>query len=76
MARNKIRIWYDKEGDYLEVLFGGPDIGTFEETAHDAVMVRLNLEKEVTGFSVLGVTKLDKAYLDLSLEPVEEEAET
>jgi hypothetical protein len=36
--RNKI--WYDKEGDYLEVLFE-KKAGYFKETENDAVMEKL-----------------------------------
>jgi len=69
MARDKVRIWYDKEGDYLEVLFKD-EAGTFEETEDDQVMVRLNLRGEVIGFSIMSLSKLEDDYLDLVLKPV------
>ena len=34
----EIKIWYDEEGDYLEVLFERK-AGYFRETSNDAVMV-------------------------------------
>ena len=72
MARkHNLKLWYDKEGDYLEVLFND-EAGTFEETDHDQVMVRLNKRKEVTGFSILSLSKLEEAFLDLNLEPASE----
>ncbi|KKK69615.1 hypothetical protein LCGC14_2932270 [marine sediment metagenome] len=33
----EIKVWYDKEGDYLEVLFAQRE-GYFKETENDAVM--------------------------------------
>jgi hypothetical protein len=75
MARKqKLTLWYDKEGDYLEVLFNEDEPGTFEETAHDQVMVRLNLRNEVIGFSILSLSKLEEPYLDLALEKTTEPA--
>jgi hypothetical protein len=35
-----VTIWYDHEGDYLEVLFERK-AGYFKETAHDAVMEKV-----------------------------------
>ena len=39
----KIKIWYDKEGDYLEVLFERK-MGYFRETENDAVMEKVDKE--------------------------------
>jgi hypothetical protein len=52
-----IRIWYDHEGDYLEVLFEHK-AGYFRETAHDAVMEKVDGEGNLLGFSILKVTAL------------------
>ena len=53
----KIRIWYDKEGDYLEVLFERK-AGYFRETENDAVMERLDGQGNIIGFSILKVSAL------------------
>ena len=41
--RKKIKIWDDKEGDYLEVLFERK-AGYFRETENDAVMEKVDEE--------------------------------
>jgi len=53
------KIWYDKEGDYLEVLFEQGK-GYFRETENDAVMERVDEEGNVIGFSILKVSVLKK----------------
>jgi len=55
----QIKIWYDREGDYLEVLF---DIkpGFFKETNNDAVMEKIDKEGNILGFSILKVSSLQK----------------
>lgn len=37
---DKVKIWYDKEADYLEVLFEARE-GYFQETENEAVMEKL-----------------------------------
>ena len=53
----EISIWYDKEGDYLEVLFEKKK-GYFKETEMDAVMEKIDEEGNVIGFSILKVSAL------------------
>ena len=53
----EIKIWYDKEGDYLEVIFERK-IGYFRETENDAVMERVDEEGNILGFSILKVSAL------------------
>ncbi len=52
-----IRVWYDAEGDYLEVLFDQKK-GYFRETEHDAVMEKVDSQGNSIGFSVLKVSAL------------------
>ena len=58
MATN-LKIWFDKEGDFLEVLFSDQP-GYMQETENDAIMTRVDLQGNVLGFSILGVSKLQK----------------
>jgi len=58
MAAN-LKIWFDKEGDFLEVVFSD-QLGYMEETENDAVMKRVDDKGNVLGFSVLGVSQLQK----------------
>lgn len=55
----KLKIWFDAEADFLEVRFSDA-AGTMKETAHDAVMERVDEQGRVTGFSILGVSRLRK----------------
>ena len=55
-----ITIWYDHEGDYLEVLFERK-AGYFRETVNDAVMEKVDGEGNVLGFSILKVSALKGA---------------
>ena len=59
MMPGKLKIWFDAEADFLEVRFSDA-AGTMKETAHDAVMERVDEQGRVTGFSILGVSRLRK----------------
>ena len=43
MARDKVRVWYDREGDYLEVMFDLETPGYFRDTQDDRVMEKVEL---------------------------------
>jgi uncharacterized protein YuzE len=51
--------WYDKEADYLEVLFDTRE-GYFQETENDAVMEKIDKDGNIVGFSVLNVSRLSQ----------------
>ena len=53
----EIKVWYDKEGDYLEVLLE-KKAGYFKETENDAIMEKIDNEGNVIGFSILKVSAL------------------
>jgi len=62
-----IKIWYDKEGDYLEVLFERKR-GYFRETENDAVMEKVDEEGNIIGFSILKVSALKEKPLSIELK--------
>lgn len=62
----EIKVWYDKEGDYLEVLLERKE-GYFKETENDAVMEKVDTQGNVIGFSILKVSSL-KDQKPLSVE--------
>ena len=65
----EIKIWYDQEGDYLEVLFEKKE-GYFKETENDAVMEKVDNNGEVIGFSILKVSALkEQKPISLILKP-------
>lgn len=63
----EIRIWYDKEADYLEVIFERK-AGYFKETDNDAVMEKVDEKGNIIGFSVLKVSALKEKPLSVSLK--------
>ena len=56
MDKNII-VYYDKEADFLEVIFVKSE-GYFIETDNDAVMEKVSLDGRVIGFSILNVSKV------------------
>ncbi len=63
----EIKIWYDKEGDYLEVVFERK-AGYFKETKNDAVMEKVDKEGNIIGFSILKVSALKEKPLAITLK--------
>ena len=66
MAGRKLKVWYDAEGDYLEVIFE-QKAGYFRETAHDQVMAKVDEQGNLLGFSVLRVSALKQKPLEVAL---------
>jgi uncharacterized protein YuzE len=54
-----VKIWFDPEADFLEVLFSDSP-GYMRETDNDAILERVDNEGNILGFSVLNVSKLSK----------------
>ena len=54
---DKVKIWFDAEGDFLEVRFSD-EAGYMKETNNDAVMERLDENGQVIGFSIMQVSRL------------------
>jgi uncharacterized protein YuzE len=66
VAKDKVKIWYDPEGDYLEVIFDQKP-GYVRETESDQVMEKVDDQGNILGFSVLKVSALKKAPLEVAL---------
>jgi uncharacterized protein YuzE len=63
-----VRVWYDQEGDYLEVLFDRKK-GYFKETDNDAVMEKIDEAGNIIGFSILKISALKgKQPLSITLK--------
>lgn len=54
-----VKVWYDREGDFLEVLFSDKP-GFMRETDNDAVMERVDEQGHILGFSILRVSRIEK----------------
>jgi uncharacterized protein YuzE len=65
-SQKHVKIWYDAEGDYLEVIFD-QKAGYFRGTANDQVMEKVDNEGNVLGFSVLHVSAMKGKPLDVAL---------
>ena len=64
----EVKIWYDSEGDYLEVIFERK-AGHFRETENDAVMEKIDREGNIIGFSILKVSALkEQKPISISLK--------
>jgi hypothetical protein len=55
----QVKIWFDAEGDFLEVLFSEKP-GFMRATANDAVMERVGEDGSLLGFSIMNVSRLAK----------------
>ena len=58
---DRVKLWFDPEGDFLEVTFCDAP-GYMRETKNDAVMQRVDEHGRVIGFSVLGVSKFQRDH--------------
>jgi hypothetical protein len=66
MGQTNLDIWYDPEGDYLEVIFERKE-GYFRETDDDRIMEKVDPEGGLLGFSILGVSTLKGVPLQVAL---------
>ena len=57
MATPKLHIYYDPEGDYLEIRFGEPVHSTHHKIAPDFFARISDTTGETIGYSIFGVTK-------------------
>jgi uncharacterized protein YuzE len=57
--REEVKVWYDREADYLEVLFDKKE-GYFRETENDAVMEKVDSQGNIIGFSILKVSVISR----------------
>lgn len=63
----KVKVWYDPDGDFLEVVFRRKP-GYYRQTKNDQVMERVDMKGNILGFSVLRVSALRKGKpLDVAL---------
>ncbi len=60
MAEN-VKVWFAPEGDFLEVQFKDAH-GFMRPTAHEAVMERVDEQGLVLGFSILGMSRVQKGH--------------
>lgn len=66
MERDVVKLWFDPEGDYLEVAFESKE-GFFRETDDDRVMERVDTDGNVLGFSIQKVSSLKGKPFEVAL---------
>ncbi len=66
MAAKTVRMWFDPEADFLEVMFDQKP-GFFMPTENDQVMEKVDEQGNILGFSVLRVSALKKTPLEVAL---------
>lgn len=66
MVKKVVKLWYDQEGDYLEVIFEQKE-GYFRETESDQVMEKVDQEGNILGFSIFKVSQLREKPLEVAL---------
>ncbi len=68
MDKQSVRIWYDPEADFLEVILQ-EGIGVAEDTEDDRVEVRVDEGGRILSFHVLGLRSATGVPLKLELKP-------
>lgn len=66
MGRRPVKLWFDKEGDFLEVMFE-QRAGSFRETANPHVMEKVDEKGKLLGFFVMGISALRDTPLNFAL---------
>lgn len=66
MERRAVKLWYDPDGDYMEVVFE-KKTGYFRETDDERVMEKVDAEGNVLGFSIMKVSSLKGEPFELAL---------
>lgn len=66
METTTVKMWFDPEADFLEVTFVEKP-GYSRPTENDHVMERVDEDGNLIGFSILRVSSLNKAPLEVAL---------
>jgi uncharacterized protein YuzE len=64
MAQTTVKVWFDAEGDFLEVLFSDAP-GIMRQTGEDAVMERVDEKGNILGFTIQYVSLLAREHRPL-----------
>jgi len=66
LEKESLRVWFDPEGDLLEVELGKPRKGFFRDIGDD-VFLRVDMKGNVIGFAILNATKRMKKIREVEL---------
>ncbi len=66
--KGNLHVYYDEEGDFLELQVGNPREGYFEEIADEVFERRDKETKEVIGLAIFGVKKRNLKDISLPVQ--------
>jgi len=66
LEKEPLRVWFDPEGDLLEVELSKPRKGFFKDLGDD-VFLRVDMKGNVLGFAILNATKRMKKLREVEL---------
>lgn len=66
-----MRVWYDKEGDFLEVTFR--DAKGYMRALGDDIFERVDEQGAVVGFAIFNFSKRDQQVVEVPLELLPEQ---
>jgi len=61
----KMRVWYDREGDFLEIIFH--DAKGYMRDLGDDIFERVDEQGKVIGFAIFNFSKRDQQPLEIPL---------
>jgi len=67
MKRKKIKIWYDEEGDYLEINLKKCKDSYFKEVKKNYMKIINKETGEIAGYAIFNFTKRKERFIDLEL---------
>ena len=70
MGKDSIKLWYDSEADFLEVVFEKGK-GVAYDTEDERVEVRIDEDGRVLSFHVLGLKSASDSPLNIEVKPKE-----
>ena len=68
MGKGSIKLWYDSEADFLEVVLERGK-GVAYDTEDDRIEVRLDEDGNILSFHVLGIKSVSGSPLNIELKP-------
>ena len=67
--QGQVNVWYDEAGDYLDVSWGEGN-AYYAATGDDRVMALIDIEGNVLGFKIDGVSAIKGQPLNIDLRPI------
>jgi len=65
--KNKLSLFYDKEGDFLEIRIGKPAMSYFKNLGNGVFQKREEKTDKITGYSILGFSKRTQNFKELKI---------